>query len=299
MIQRLDGFMRERVNDILDRALAKSTCDFVEEVAAELPLQVIVELMGVPREDRRRIFDLANAVIGFDDPEFGGDGGAPLEALAEMYVYAQQLAAEKLADPRDDIVSALLRADVDGEQLTEQEFNLFFVLLAVAGSETTRSAIAGGVLAFDEHPAQWERLRKDRGLLPTAVEEVLRWTTPLQYFRRTATREAEVGGKVIRAGDKVVLWYVSANRDEAVFDQPYRFDVGRTPNEHLAFGHGRHFCLGANLARRELAIMFDALLERDVKIERLGPVDWMRSNFASSIKRMPVRLRSPRFPAAG
>ena len=207
-------------------------------------------------------------------------------------MYADRAGRRRSArNPGDDIVSALLQAEVDGERLTDAEFDLFFLLLAVAGNETTRNLISHGMLCLIEHPEQRGALVADRSLLPSAVEEMLRWASPVMYFRRTAPADFELRGQTIREGDKVALWYISANRDEEVFDDPHRFDVGRTPNEHVAFGGGGpHFCLGANLARLEIRVMFEELLDRLPDIELAGPVERLRSNFINGIKHMPVKF---------
>ncbi|NQZ95350.1 MAG: cytochrome P450 [Myxococcales bacterium] len=287
----LRDYAAKLVEGIVGDALAKRRCDFVRDVAAVLPLQIILEMMGVDPSQRDPFFDLANRVMGFSDPEFGElDEGENVAAQAEMAAFARRLAEEKALRPGDDLASELLSVEVDGEKLTPTEFDLFFLLLVTAGSETTRSAIAGGVRSFHQFPEQWRRLGEDRSLLPAAIEEILRYTTPIHHFRRTATRDLEIRGTKIRAGDKVVVWYSSANRDEDVFVEPNRFDVARTPNEQLSFGFGRHFCLGANLARLELRVMLEALLDRDAVAEPAGPVEYMRSNFAHSMKRMPVDL---------
>lgn len=292
MVAGLTEFMRKVTARTLDRLDGRTNVDFVEDVAAELPIQVIAELMGVPEEERGRLFELSNRIIGFDEPEYQvGSRGAP---MAQMYDVANRLGSEKRAalargDRPDDIVTKLLTAEIDDERLTELEFDLFFLLLTVAGNETTRTAIAQGLLAFMANPQQWERVQADRALLPSAVEEVLRYATPILYFRRTATREVDIGGRVVRPGEKVVLWFASANFDEDVFDDPLRFDVGRAPNEHVTFGAGGpHFCLGANLARLELHVMFDALLDRPLPTPA-GPVEYLTSNFTNGVKRMPVR----------
>jgi len=294
MITRLEGHIRDMSRSIVDAIAAKGECDFVTEVAAELPLQVIAEFLGVPLEDRHKVFDWSNRLIGFDDPEFQRSRDDGKLAAMEMYMYANQLVLERQHNARDDLVSVLMRGEVDGERLTEQEFNSFFLLLAVAGNETTRNLISGGMLALIEHPEQRARLLADPSLLPSAVEEMLRWVSPVMHFRRTALRDTEIHGQAIKAGDKVVTFYPSANRDEEVFPHADHFDVGRTPNEHLAFGIGEHFCLGSNLARLEIRLIFEELLRRLPDIELAGPVPRLRSNFIAGIKRMPVRFTPER-----
>jgi cholest-4-en-3-one 26-monooxygenase len=301
LVSRLEPHIREMAQRIVDHVAAKGECDFVTEVAAELPLQVIAEFLGVPLADRHKVFEWSNRLIGFDDPEFR-DSAHSLEqgrqAAAEMYMYANQLALERRDNPREDLVSVLMRGEVDGERLSEMEFDSFFLLLAVAGNETARNLISGGMLALIEHPEQRARLLADMSLLPTAVEEMLRWVSPVMHFRRTATRDTVLRGQKIREGDKVVIFYPSANRDEEIFPNADRFDVGRTPNEHLAFGIGEHFCLGSNLARLEIRLIFEELLRRLPDIELAGPVRRLRSNFIGGIKRMPVRFTPERPRAA-
>ena len=285
ILRNLESHIRDMARSIVDAVAHEGACDFVTEVAAELPLQVIAEMTGVPLEDRHKIFDWSNKMIGYDDPEYAPEGQ---RAAAELFMYANELAADRLAHPRDDLASVLMHAEVDGHRLTLAEFNAFFLLLLVAGNETTRNLISGGMLALTQHPDERRRLLADPGLLTTAVEEMLRWVSPVNYMRRTATKDVELRGKTIRAGDKLLLFYPSANRDEDVFPEPQRFDVGRTPNEHLAFGFGPHFCLGAHLARLEIRIMFDELLRRLPDVELAGPVVRLRSNFINGIKHMPV-----------
>jgi len=294
VIRKLEDHVRAVTTEILDRVAADGECDFVSAIAAELPLQVIVELLGIPLEDRHKVLDWSNKMIGFDDPEYQTDPLVAGTAAAELFLYANSLAEARQRAPRDDIISLLLHSEVDGHRLTITEFNSFFLLLAVAGNETTRNLISGGMLALMQHPAQRDRLLADPGLLPTAIEEMLRWVTPVNQFQRTATRDVELAGVPIKEGDRVVLFYASANRDEAVFPDPQRFDVGRTPNEHLAFGIGPHFCLGANLARLEIRVMFEELLRRLPDMRLAGPVERLRSNFINGIKRMPVRFTPER-----
>jgi len=294
MVAKLEPHIVELADHIIDNVARRGECDFVTDVAAELPLQVILEMIGVPLTDRHLVFDWSNKMLAYDDPEYQTAPDVPQMASAEMFNYANKLALERRADPKDDLVSVLMEAEVDGEKLTDAEFNCFFLLLAVAGNETTRNLISGGMLALLEHPEQRERLMAEPALMESAVEEMLRWVSPVMVFRRTATRDVELAGRLIREGESVSMWYGSANRDETVFRDPDRFDVGRTPNEHLAFGIGPHFCLGANLARLEIRIMFERLLARLPDIRLAGPVQRLRSNFINGIKHMPVRFTPER-----
>lgn len=292
MIGLIEDHLRAKATTIVDHVIERGRADFVEDIAAELPLQAIAELMGVPIEDRKQLFAWSNTMIGFDDPEFQGSREAGLDAAAQMYMMANGLAAARREDPRHDIVTTLINAEIDGDKLSEAEFDLFFLLLVVAGNETTRNVTAHGMKALIDHPDQMAKLVADPSPehIDRAVEEILRWATPVLYFRRTALSDYELGGKQIKAGDKVVMWHISANRDEAVFDRPFDFDVDRWPNEHIAFGGGGpHFCLGANLARMELRLIFRELITRLPDIALDGEVEMLRSNFIGGIKRMPVR----------
>jgi cholest-4-en-3-one 26-monooxygenase len=296
VIRNLEQNVRDVTTAIIDEIAPLGGCDFVDCVSAELPLQVIVEMVGVPKADRRKVLDWTNTMIAFDDPEYGGaspEAGAM--AAAELFMYANDLAEDREQNPRGDVVSLLMQAEVDGERLSRADFSAFFMLLLVAGNETTRNLISGGLLALIEHPEQRARLMADRSLLPSAIEEMLRWVSPVNVFRRTATRDVELGGQTIREGDKVALFYASANRDDSVFHEPDRFDITRTPNDHLAFGIGPHFCLGANLARLEIRVMFEEILRRLPDIELDGKPERLRSYFINGIKRMPVRFT----PSAG
>lgn len=291
MIGALASDIRTAVGSILDRAIAKRECDFVIEVAAELPLQVIAQLLGVPFEDRHKLFEWSNRMIGSRDAEYAVSEELARHAAVEMFMYSGALAAKRREQPRDDIVTALLNADIDGDRLSEMDFNLFFLLLAVAGNETTRNALAHGVNTLIDHPDQYRMLAEDPSLVLSATEEILRWASPVMYFRRNATRDTEVRGQRIKAGDKVSLWYISANRDEEIFPEPFKFDVTRAPNEHVAFGGGgAHYCLGANLAKMEISIMLEELAKRVKSVERIGEVLRLRSNFINGIKHLPVRL---------
>jgi cholest-4-en-3-one 26-monooxygenase len=294
MIAALEVHVRELTAAIVEAAKAKGECDFVVDVAAELPLEVIAELLGVPREDRHKLFDWSNRMVGSEDPEYQVAEEHVTAAQIDMFVYAQELATKRRAEPRDDIVSTLLAAEIEGDQLSDMDFNLFFMLLSVAGNETTRNAIAHGMNAFLEHPDQWDLLVSDPDAhIAGAVEEILRWASPVMYFRRNAKRDVELGGQTIRAGEKISLWYVSANRDESIFDEPFRFDITRDPNPHIAFGGGGpHFCLGAQLARLEIRLLFEELARRTPKLEALGAPKRLRSNFIGGIKHLPVRLGS-------
>jgi len=291
-IAALTPHLRELARRIVADVVRKGECDFVAQVAAELPMIVICELMGVPQDDRHLLFDLSNRLIGFDDPEFQSSPADAERAAAEMWAYAHRLGQQRRARPVDDLVSDLVGGEVDGHQLSELEFNNFFLLLAVAGNETTRNALSGGLLALLEHRDQWERLQRQPKLVETAVDEIVRWVSPVMYFRRTATEDTVIGGVEIGAGDKVVLWYPSANRDEEVFADGERFDVARDPNPHLGFGVGEHFCLGSHLARLEMRILFEELVRQAPELELAGPPRRLRSNFIHGIKELPIRFRA-------
>ncbi|GAA3213787.1 cytochrome P450 [Actinocorallia longicatena] len=286
------GLLAEHVRDIARQLVAEvgPGADFVHDIAAPLPLYVICELLGAPVEDREKIFNWSNKMIGFDDPEFQLTPEDGQEAAAQIYAYAHELAAERAGSPRDDIVTKLLEPDGKGDRLSTDEFDLFVLLLMVAGNETTRNAASGGMQAFFDHPGEWQRLLADRSLTRTAVDEIVRWVTPVNLFRRTATQDVELRGQKIREGDKVVVFYSSANRDEAVFTDPGVFDIGRDPNPHLGFGGGGpHFCLGAHLARLELMVLFETLADLLPDIAPSGPARRLRSNFINGIKSLPLR----------
>ena len=298
MIRDLEARLHVVTDELLNRVSESGTADFVVDIAAELPLIVIAELMGVPFDDRHKMFDWSNKMIGSEDPEYLVDPTQSAIAAMELYAYASELFAAKRADPRQDLMSALTQVNADGESLSDLELELFFLLLAVAGNETTRNLIAGAMNTFFEFPEQWELLKSDRSLLPGAVEEMLRFVTPVMCFRRTAMTDVSLEGAEIKKGDKVVFFHISANRDESVFENPDVFDITRNPNPHMAFGGGGpHFCLGANLARMEIMVMFEHLLDRMPDITQTGPAQRLQSPFISGIKHIPVSF-TPHAPVA-
>lgn len=288
MIAKLEPLVRQAASRSIDAVAARGECEFVRSVAAELPLSIIADLLGVPQDERNKVFDWSNRLIGFDDPEFQTSFEDGTIAAQELWMYANGLADQRRREPKEDLTTLLVEAEVDGERLTGMEFEAFFLMLAVAGNETTRNAITGGMLALAEHPEQRQRLIDDPSMIPSAVEEILRWVTPVVHFRRTATRDVELRGKLIRENDKVAIFYPSANRDEEIFPNSDVFDVGRTPNDHLAFGVGQHFCLGSNLARLELQIVFEELVRRLPDIRITAPPRRLRSNFISGVKEARV-----------
>ncbi|MGY2873569.1 cholest-4-en-3-one 26-monooxygenase [Marmoricola sp. URHA0025 HA25] len=283
----LEEVMHERAATIVRNALEKGDVDFVTEVAAELPLQLIADLLGVPQEDRGKLFEWSNSMMSGEDPEFAGQSEV---ASAEILGYAMGMAADRLANPREDLVTQLVHADKDGRGLTEDEFGFFVIALTVAGNETTRNAMSHGMNAFLDHPDQWELFTRER---PTAtmVDEVIRWATPVNVFQRTALEDVDVNGVPVKKGQRVGLFYGAANFDPEVFDRPYDFDVLRDPNPHLAFGgHGAHYCIGANLARMEVGAIFNALADIAPQVTRLSEPDRLRHSWINGIKRLDVRL---------
>jgi len=299
----LEGELRERAAAILDAVAGRGRCDFLTEVAVELPLQATAMVMGIPNEDRHDLMRWSGASLTYDDRELGATNAAVQEASAAMAAYGAALVARKRAAGGDDMLATVAGACIEGanaeqESLSDLEVLMFFNLLVAAGSETTRNAIALGMAGLIEHPEQWASLRADRSLLPGAVEEILRWSSPTLYNRRTATADGELAGREIRRGEKVTLWWASANRDEEIFPDPFAFDIRRSPNPHLAFGYRSHFCLGANLARMEIRIMLEELLDRFQELSLDGPIERFRTNKHAGVKHMPVTFRRGRSAGA-
>jgi cholest-4-en-3-one 26-monooxygenase len=283
-IAKLEDTLRDRAARIVHEAAKKSSGDFVQDVACELPLQAIAELIGVPQEDRKKIFDWSNQMIGYDDPEYQVE---PLAASAELVGYAWSMAEERRKCPMEDIVTKLIHADIDGESLNSEEFGFFVILLSVAGNETTRNAITHGMKALLDHPDQWELYKERRP--KTAPDEIVRWATPVVAFQRTAMADTELGGQRIRKGDRVGMFYSSANFDPEVFDEPEKFDVLRDPNPHVGFGGtGSHYCIGANLARLEIDLIFNAIADEMPNIRELAAPTRLRSGWLNGIKHYEV-----------
>lgn len=291
MIAKLTEEIRQLTSDAIDSVIERGEADFVVDVAAELTLQMIAQILGVPTSDRHQLFEWSNRLMGAEDPEYAVSPEEVLAAQMEMFVYANKLKDERRQTPRDDLVTALLHAEIDGDRLTDMDFNLFFLLLVVAGNETTRNTMSHGMLALLQHPEQYHLLvaKRSDAVISTATEEMLRWASPILYFRRNVTARTTLRGQELQEGDKVAIYYVSANRDDEVFDDPFRFDISRDPNPHIAFGGGGpHYCLGANLARAEIRILFDEIARRLPNMQLAGEVDYLRSNFIGGIKHLPV-----------
>jgi cholest-4-en-3-one 26-monooxygenase len=299
MITRLDVRIRELATATVDALEGRDECDLVHDIAFELPALVIAELMGLPAEDRALVVDWAGRIFGLQDAEGTSSSETFLGAATEMFEYASELAATKRANPGDDIVSALLQAEVDGERLEELDFDCFFLLLNLAGVETTQTLVAQGMLALLDRPDDRARLADDPSLLPGAVEEMLRWVTPVHGFARVATTDTELHGVPIRAGDRVALWYAAANRDETVFEDPDTFDIDRDASSHVSFGAGGpHYCLGAHLARLEACALLEELLTRAPQLELAGTPVRMRSNAVNALRHAPVRVGALRSRSA-
>lgn len=284
MIGRLVDSLREETKRVVGRLRDGTSCEFVSEVASPIPMWSISELMGVPQADRHRLYELSHALIDDQDPEVAPTPETSSNGLAEIFGYATEMAARERAHPSDNLTSVLLEAEVDGRRLTDLEYTLFFMFLIVAGNETTRTASSHGLLSLLDHPDQLRRLAEDPTLVPGAVDEILRWEPPIHHFRRTATADLELGGQAIAKGDKVLMWYAGSNRDPAVFENPHEFRIDRSPNPHQSFGIGEHFCLGANLARVSLSLLFEELLGTLTDIELVAPPRRLHSNLINGIK---------------
>ena len=297
MIRSLIDEIDRRAAIVIDKVCEKGEVEFVEEIAAQVPVQMICEMIGLEPEVWPRMFEVSNQLIGSrDDPDYVVVEGAGDAAAMEVYMLCDEVAEDRRKNPRDDIMTALVQAEVDGERLDNAELNLFFITLIVAGNETTRNLINHSMLALIDHPDQAERLRQDPSLWDTAVDEMLRWGSSIHNFRRTATQDTVLRGQEIKEGDKVVLYYASANRDEEVFEDPHVFDVGRTPNDHVTFGGGgEHYCLGASLAKAEIKATMRQVVERLPDLELAGEPARLHSDFVNGIKTMPVRF-SPTKP---
>lgn len=293
MLKRLQGQVEDAARNIVDDIAPRGECDFVTDVAARLPLKIICDMMGIPESDYQFVFDRTNVILGFGDPEYVSESEdiatAILTAGGELAELVSELGRYRMEEPTDDLTSALVNANVDGESLTDSELASFFILLVVAGNETTRNAMSHGLRLLTENPEQYRLWGSDfEHYAPTAVEEIVRIASPVVWMRRTATEDAELNGQRFAAGDKLLLFYWSGNRDEQVFDNPGRFDITRDPNPHLGFGGpGPHFCLGAHLARREITVMFRELFQRLPDIHATGEPDQLRSSFINGIKHLP------------
>jgi cholest-4-en-3-one 26-monooxygenase len=284
-VEQLRADLAARARDIAKKAAAEGSGDFVEQVSCELPLQAIAGLMGVPQEDRKKLFDWSNQMVGDMDPEFASNDA--ISASVELITYGMQMAAERSANPGDDLVTKLVQADVDGHKLSDDEFGFFVILLAVAGNETTRNSITQGMMAFTDHPDQWELFKRERPV--TAADEIVRWATPVTSFQRTALEDTELAGVPIKKGQRVVMFYRSANFDEDVFDDPFSFDILRDPNPHVGFGGtGAHFCIGANLARMTIDLMFNAIADAMPDLTSLAKPERLRSGWLNGIKHWQV-----------
>ncbi len=303
-VKEYEDYTREIVRDLLGQAIAKREFDWVTEISEPVPVNVLISILGLPREDIPMLIELTSEMAAATDSDYRPDPAKypsdidprllPFGTPAAQHVieYGHKIGAQRREHPGDDLVSSLVYAEVDGEHLSEAEYANFFELFIFAGNETTRTAISHGILALMEHPDEFERLAKDPALIPTAVDEILRYATPVIYFRRTATEDLEIRGVPIQAGDRVAMWFLSANFDEEVFEDPLRFDVGRRPNPHTAFGRGGpHFCLGSFLARLEIRILLEEMLAHNARFELTGPPVRLSSNFVNGFKSMPVRVR--------
>ena len=299
---KLEETVERRADAIIDRVIERGECDFVNDIAAPLPLEIIADMMGIPDSQIEMLFRNTNIILGLGDAELVGEGDIIATALgagAELATLMNEMAEDRRKSPRDDLTSQILNAELEDGALTGQELASFFILLVVAGNETTRNAVRHGMKALCDYPSERKKWAADfEGVSGTAVEEIVRWSTPVIFMRRSCTQDTMLGGQAMKEGDKVVLWYNSGNRDEDVFEDPHNFNLLRTPNDHVGFGGpGPHFCLGANLARREIKVMFERILRRLPDLEITGAPDYLESNFIHGIKRMPCAF-SPGKPGA-
>lgn len=295
-LKKVEAPVRKSAARIVEKMMEKGEGNFIEDIAAPFPIQVICDLLGIPESLHQYVFDITNSILGASDPDYAPPEGedralALMESGRSLQNLMQEMREERLKRPTDDLTSLLVHAEIDGEKLTEAELCSFFVLVVIAGNETTRTAIAHGMHALSQFPEQRAIWQNDyANLSPTAVEEIVRWGSPVLHMRRTATCDTEVGGQAIKEGDKLVLWYSSGNRDEDVFENPFQFDVKRTPNDHVGFGApGPHYCLGAHLARREVDIIFNEIFSRMPDIDVCGEPTYLKSNFINGIKELPVK----------
>jgi cytochrome P450 len=295
-LAKLEADVERRADAVIDRVIERGECDFVADIAAPLPLEIICDMMGIPESQHRMVFEKTNTILGLGDPEFvSGEQNLIMAAMgagSELGALMNEMVEIRKKSPKDDLTSALLNADMEDGALGAEDFASFFVLLVVAGNETTRNAVSHGMKALCDHPDERRKWMSDyAGHAGTAIEEIVRWATPVIHMRRTCTRDTNLGGQAMKEGDKVVLWYSSGNRDEKVFVDPHRFDITRRPNDHVGFGGpGPHFCLGANLARREIRVLFDRILHRLPDLRITGEPDRLQSNFINGIKRMPCEF---------
>ena len=294
---KLQHDVERRAKALVDAVIDQGECDFVAKIAAPLPLGIICDMMGIPESQTQFVFDQTNIILGLGDPEYVTPGTSPiiaaLNAGGALVALMNEIGADRRKNPKDDLTSQMLHAQIDGQGMTDQELASFFVLLVAAGNETTRNAISHGMKALSDNPAERHKWASDfEAVAPSAVEEIVRWASPVIHFRRTVTQDTVLGGQPLREGEKIVLWYNSANRDELAFEDPYRFSVTRRPNEHVGFGGpGAHHCLGANLARREITVVFRELFRRLPDLEITAEPVMLQSNFIHGIKRMPCRFR--------
>ena len=302
-VKEYEDYTRMIVADLLDKAIAQGEFDWVTEISEPVPITVLISILGLPQEDAPMLIELTSEMAAATDPDYRPDTekyptdvdprllpfGTP--AAYYVYEYGRKIGEERRKNPTDDLVSRLVHAEVDGERLDETEYSNFFELFIFAGNETTRTGISQGMLALMQHPDEFDRLEADPSLIPSGVDEILRYGTPIIYFRRTATRDTEIRGVPVQMGDRVALWYVSANFDEEVFEDPLRFDVARRPNPHVTFGRGGpHFCLGSFLAQLEIRILLEEILARKVRFELTGEPVRLSSNFINGFKSLPVRV---------